>query len=87
MNTPDAINVNPAYIGADGAVVASPTAQNVTNIFALLVDRDAMGVNFYDSSVDVSPYEAAGKYYNYWYHDSHRYYNDVTENAVLFLLD
>lgn len=87
MNTPDAIIVNPAYIGADGAVVASPAAQNVTNIFALLVDRDAMGVNFYDSSVDVTPYEAAGKYYNYWYHDSHRYYNDVTENAVLFLLD
>lgn len=87
MTTPDAINVNPAYIGADGAVVAAPAAQNVTNIFALLVDRDAMGVNFYDSSVEVSPYEAAGKYYNYWYHDSHRYYNDVTENAVLFLLD
>lgn len=87
MDTPDAVNVKPAYIGADGAVVAAPAAQNVTNIFALLVDRDAMGVNFYDSSVDVSPYEAAGKYYNYWYHDAHRYYNDVTENAVLFLLD
>ena len=87
IQTPDAVNVNPAYIGADGAVVASPTAQNVTNIFALLADRDALGVNFYDSTVDVSPYEAAGKYYNYWYHDGHRYYNDVTENAVLFLLD
>lgn len=87
IGTPDAVNVKPAYIGANGQVVASPTAQEVTNIFALLVDRDAVGVNFYDSSVDVSPYEAAGKYYNYWYHDGHRYFNDVTENAVLFLLD
>lgn len=87
IQTPDAVNVNPAYIGADGAVVAAPAAQNVTNIFALLADRDALGVNFYDSSVDVSPYEAAGKYYNYWYNDGHRYYNDVTENAILFLLD
>jgi hypothetical protein len=86
FNTPDAVNVTPAYIGADGAVVEA-TAQNVTNIFALLADRDALGVNFYDQSVDVSPYEAAGKYYNYWYHDAHRYYNDVTENAVLFLMD
>ena len=85
--TPDAINVNPAYIDATGAVVANPTAQNVTDIFALLCDRDAMGVNFYDQTVDVTPYEAAGKYYNYWYHDAHRYYCDVTENAVLFLLD
>lgn len=87
MNTPDAVNVKPAYVGADGAVVAAPATQNVTSIFALLVDRDAMGVNFYDQSVDVSPYEASGKYYNYWYHDAHRYYNDVTENAILFLLD
>lgn len=87
MTTPDAVNVIPAYIGANGAVVADPAAQNVTNIFALLVDRDALGVNFYDSSVEVSPFEAAGKYYNYWYHDGHRYYNDVTENAVLFLMD
>ena len=86
FNTPDSVNVTPAYIGADGAV-ATATAQEVTNIFALLADRDALGVNFYEQSVDVSPYEAAGKYYNYWYHDSHRYYNDVTENAVLFLMD
>lgn len=87
MNTPDAINVKPAYIDANGAVVSAPATQEVTDIFALLVDRDAMGVNFYDSTVDVAPYEAAGKYYNYWYHDGHRYYNDVTENAILFLMD
>lgn len=86
LGSPDSVNVTPAYIGADGNVV-SAQAQEVTDIFALLADRDAMGVNFYDQSVDVSPYEAAGKYYNYWYHDAHRYYNDVTENAVLFLLD
>ena len=85
--SPDEINVVPAYIDATGQQPASPTAQNVTNIFALLCDRDAMGVNFYDQSVDVTPYEAAGKYYNYLYHDAHRYYCDVTENAVLFLLD
>lgn len=85
--TPDAVNVIPAYIDATGQQPASPTAQNVENIFALLCDRDAIGVNFYQQSVEVSPYEAAGQYYNYWYHDAHRYYCDVTENAVLFLLD
>ena len=85
--TPNAIHVNPAYIDATGNVAESSAAQNVENIFALLCDRDAMGVNFYDQSVEVTPYEAAGQYYNYWYHDAHRYYNDVTENAVLFLLD
>ncbi len=87
IDAPDSINVKPAYIGADGAVVASPTAQEVGSIFALLCDRDAMGTNFYDQSVEVSPFEAAGQYYNYWYHDAHRYWCDVTENAVLFLMD
>lgn len=87
IDAPDSINIKPAYIGADGAVVASPTAQEVENIFALLCDRDAMGTNFYDQSVEVSPFEAAGQYYNYWYHDAHRYWCDVTENAVLFLMD
>lgn len=87
MDAPDSINIKPAYIGANGQVVASPAAQEVDNIFALLCDRDAMGTNFYDQSVEVSPFEAAGQYYNYWYHDAHRYWCDVTENAVLFLMD
>ena len=86
-DSPQEINIIPAYIDATGAVVANPTAQNVEAIFAVLLDRDAVGVNFYDQSVEVSPYEAAGQYYNYWYHDGHRYYNDVTENAVVFLMD
>lgn len=87
MDVPDQITVKPAYIGANGAVVVAPETQTVANIFALLADRDALGVNFYDQDVNVSPYEAAGQYYNYWYHDAHRYWNDVTENAVLFLMD
>ena len=86
-DSPQEINIKPAYIDATGAVVANPAAQNVEAIFAVLLDRDAVGVNFYDQSVEVSPYEAAGQYYNYWYHDGHRYYNDVTENAVIFLMD
>lgn len=86
-DSPQEINIIPAYIDATGAVVANPSAQNVEAIFAVLLDRDAVGVNFYDQSVEVSPYEAAGQYYNYWYHDGHRYYNDVTENAVVFLMD
>lgn len=84
---PMEINIKPAYIDATGAIVTSPTAENVKPIFAVLLDRAAAGVNFYEQAVEVSPYEAAGQYYNYWYHDAHRYYNDVTENAVVFLLD
>jgi hypothetical protein len=86
IKTPDSVSVTPAYIGADGAV-ATATAQVVNNIFAVICDRDTAGTNYHDQSVDVTPLEARGKYYNYWYHEARRYWNDVTENAVLFLLD
>ena len=33
-----------------------------------------------------SPINAAGKYYNVFYHMITMYYNDLTENAVVFLL-
>lgn len=86
-DSPQEINIKPAYIDASGTPVSNPAAQNVEAIFAVLLDRDALGVNFYDQAVEASPYEVAGQYYNYWYHDGHRYYNDVTENAVVFLMD
>lgn len=86
ITTPDSINITPAYIDNTGAI-ATGEAQRVDNIFALICDRDALGVNYHDQSVDVTPFNAAGKYYNYHYHEARRYWNDVTENAVLFTLD
>lgn len=84
--TPDSVSVTPAYIDSTGAIVEA-TAQVVNNIFAVILDRDAAGTNYHDQSVDVTPFEARGKYYNYWYHEARRYWNDMTENCVLFLLD
>lgn len=86
LSSPDSVNVTPAYIGANGSPAVAE-AQQVNNIFAVIADRDALGTNYHDQSVDVSPYEARGKYYNYWYHEARRYFVDVTENSILFLLD
>lgn len=86
LQSPDSISVTPAYVNASGAI-AEGTPQEVNNIFAVIADRDAFGTNYHDQSVDVSPYEAAGKYYNYWYHDARRYWYDAFENMVVFLMD
>lgn len=86
LQTPDSVNVTPAYVGANGAV-AEGTPQVVNNIFAVIADRDALGTNYHDQSVDVSPLETAGKYYNYWYHEARRYWFDAFENMVVFLMD
>lgn len=75
--TPDAINIQPASGGK---------AISQTNVMGVLFDREAMGTfkNKYTSLT--SPINAAGKYYNVFYHMITMYYNDLTENAVVFLL-
>lgn len=77
LKTPDAINIQPASGG---------TAISQTSVMGILFDREAMGTfkNKYTSLT--SPINAAGKYYNVFYHMITMYYNDLTENAVVFLL-
>lgn len=86
LQSPDSISVTPAYVNASGTE-AEGKPQEVNNIFAVIADRDAFGTNYHDQSVDVTPYEAAGKYYNYWYHEARRYWFDAFENMVVFLMD
>lgn len=77
IKTPDEINVKPASGG---------TAILQTNIMGILFDREAMGTFKKKYSSLTSPINAAGKYYNVFYHMIEMYYNDLTENAVVFLL-
>lgn len=77
IKTPDGINVKPASGGTD--IVQS-------SIMGILFDREAMGTFKKKYSSLTSPINAAGKYYNVFYHMIEMYYNDLTENAVVFLL-
>lgn len=77
LKTPDGINIQPASGGS---------AISQSSVMGILFDREAMGTfkNKYTSLT--SPINAAGKYYNVFYHMITMYYNDLTENAVVFLL-
>lgn len=77
IKTPDGINVKPASGGT--AIVQS-------SVMGILFDREAMGIFKKKYSSLTSPINAAGKYYNVFYHMIEMYYNDLTENAVVFLL-
>lgn len=78
IKTPDGINVKPASGG---------TAILQSSIMGILFDREAMGIFKKKYSSLTSPINAAGKYYNVFYHMIEMYYNDLTENAVVFLLE
>lgn len=77
LKTPEKINIKPASGG---------TAVAQTGVMGILYDREAMGTFKKKYTSLTTPINAAGKYYNVFYHMITMYYNDLTENAVVFLL-
>lgn len=87
IETPDSINVQASYLQADGTIKTADSATATDGVFAVLFDEEAIGQTTANRSVDVTPYNAAGKYWNTFFHFTERYWNDFTENGVVFLLD
>lgn len=77
LTTPSDINVKPASGG---------TAITQSLIMGIMYDTEAMGTFKKKYNSITSPINAAGQYYNVFYHMITMYYNDLTENAVVFLL-
>lgn len=87
ITTPIGINIKASYINAAGSIVFDSTGTETSNIFGILMDEEAAGVTTYGARTAVTPYNARGEYMNVWWHFNDRYWNDFTENAVVFLLD
>ena len=87
--TPDereTVQVKPITTTTAGAAQVMNTNVGLTNIIGVLFDDDAIGYTPIDSQVLATPVNARSRYINFWYHYGWRWYNDFTENAVLFLL-
>lgn len=87
INTPDGININASYLKNDGTVLFDETGTATSNIFGVLFDEEAVGITTCGQWSSASRFNARGGYTNFWYHFNDRYYNDFTENGVVFLLD
>lgn len=87
IDTPTDVNAKIVSIDGDGAVDVAAASATVSNVFALLVDDDAMGYTRYSEGMYATPINARGRYTNFWYHWRWNQYVDLTENMVLFLLD
>lgn len=77
IKKPSEISVN---ISSDGTVV------NSSGILAVLYDRDALGLYKKDSWNSTTPFNSAGGYYNTYYHHKELYFNDLSENFVVFVI-
>lgn len=62
-------------------------ATSVKNVVAIMNDRDAMGVYKIDETVLTTPVNAAGAYYNTYWHEKQLRFLDKSENCVIFTLN
>lgn len=87
IDTPNEIQVKPAYLAADGSIATPTDPVTVSNVFGLIIDEEAAGYTILREWMAPTPFNARGGYTNYWWHFDRRYLNDFTENGVVFLID
>lgn len=86
INSPTSINVNvkPMTTAFQEGTAA---AVSLNNVFGLLMDRDALAVSYMNDNTGNSPYNQRGRYYNIFHNEDVKVVQDLSENAVLLLLD
>lgn len=81
----DQISATPVVTTAAG-VAQKNAAVQLSNVFGCLLDFDTVGYTTRLSRIVPTPMNARGLYTNFWYHYGWSWYDDFTENAVLFLM-
>lgn len=84
---PGSVLATPTYMGTDGTLVTATDPVQVDDIFGLIFDEEAIGVNRCNEWSERTPMNAAGGYTNIYWHWTRRYWNDFTENGILLLMD
>lgn len=86
-SAPASISVIPSYTGADGTVKKTAAAVTMSEVFGLLHDVEAMGMTTVWDEFGPTPYNIAGSYSNLYAKYALKWWNDWTENSVVFVLD
>lgn len=86
IHNPDEVQVTPEYMDASG-MATDGTAQSLSAVIGVMFDRDAIGYNIYQDTLDASPFNPKGQYYNLFANVRVRYQNDLTEKGLVLCLD
>ena len=87
IETRQTVKGTPTYLNTDGTLITSDSAVTVNNILGVIFDEDALGMTVVNQWSAVTPLNAAGGYWNQYYHFTERYYNDFSEKGIVLLLD
>jgi hypothetical protein len=83
IDDPDTVKASPVYLNKTDGSLTNGAETTVNNIVGLLFDEEALGVTRINEWQQATPMNAAGGYYNIYWHFTHRTWNDFTENGVL----
>lgn len=84
---PSLINNTPSILKKDGTVIVAGTQVNMLNVIGVLFDEEAAGYTTVNEWAQPTSFNARGGYYNQFWHFTDRYWNDFTENAVIFYIE
>ena len=87
LDAPASIDITPSYMQTDGTIKTSETNVTSTAVFGVVFDREAVGMTMVNEWSAPAPFNARGGYTNTFWHYTTRFWNDFTENGVVFLLD
>lgn len=86
IESPDAINVTPVTLDSNG-VAQTGSAVSQTGVMGIIFDRDACGYNVALNEIEPSIYNPSGSYWNVYHKARYMYQNDMSESALVLLLD
>lgn len=84
---PSAIKTKPAWLKKDGTIQTGIEVVDISYVIGVLFDEEAAGYTTVNEWSQPSPFNARGGYYNQFWHFTDRYWNDFTENAVIFYIE
>lgn len=85
--SPASVTGKPTYTNTSGVATTPGSASTVSNIVGVMFDRDALGMASILEESALTPYNVKGRYWNNAYNNKFKTRFDMTEKAVLLLLD
>lgn len=81
--------VNYLTKGTAGTTASAITTASINNstVVGVVFDDEAIGITNVNQWAQATPFNARGGYYNQYWHETRRWWNDNTENVVVFCLD
>lgn len=85
--TPNTMQGTPAVLQPTGEITVPENPITNNDVVGLIFDREALGYAVIDEWAAPTPFNAKGGYTNQFWHNTKKYWNDLSEKGIVLLLD